>query len=57
MFDTPEVLIILLTALLVVLWTRHWMIQRHAGQRKVQPRDTAPQPAPSSSIAKDARAI
>ncbi len=33
MLDIPETLIILLTALLVVLLTRHWMIHR-AGQMK-----------------------
>jgi hypothetical protein len=34
MLDIPEVLIILLTTLLVVLLTRHWMINSQAGQTK-----------------------
>ena len=34
MLDIPEVLIILLTTLLVVLLTRHWMINYRAGQTK-----------------------
>jgi hypothetical protein len=32
--DIPEVLIIALTLLLVVLWTRHWMIQHRARQTR-----------------------
>jgi hypothetical protein len=53
MLDIPEVLMILLTTLLVALWIRHWVIHRRAGQTKKQLRDTGPQPAPHSSIAKD----
>jgi hypothetical protein len=34
MLDVPEVLIILLTTLLVVLLTRHWMIHYRARQTK-----------------------
>jgi hypothetical protein len=54
MLDLPEILIVLLTTLLVVLWTRHWMIHRRAGQTKERLRDTGPQPPPRSRIAKDA---
>jgi len=39
MLDIPEVLILLLTALLVVLWSRHWMLRNQAGQTKKQPRE------------------
>jgi len=34
MTDIPEVLIVLLTALLVVLWTRHWMLNHRNGRSK-----------------------
>jgi hypothetical protein len=53
MLDIPEVLIILLTTLLVALWTRHWVIHRRAGHKKKQLRDTGPQPPPRSSVAND----
>jgi hypothetical protein len=55
MLDIPEVLILLLSALLVVLWTRHWMIHHRAGPAKKQLRDTGPQPASQSPVAKDAQ--
>jgi hypothetical protein len=32
MLDVPEVLIILLTTLLVVLWTRHWLLHHRGAQ-------------------------
>jgi hypothetical protein len=54
MLDIPEVLIMLLTALLVVLWTRHWMIHHRAGQTKNPVRDPAKQAAPRSPVTKDA---
>jgi len=56
MIDIPELLIILLTALLAVLWTRHWMIHHRAGQTQKPLRDTGTQPAPHSSVAGDAQA-
>jgi hypothetical protein len=31
MLDIPETLIIFLTALLVVLWTRHWVLHHRGG--------------------------
>jgi len=31
MFDIPETLIIILTIVLLVLWTRHWVIQHRGG--------------------------
>jgi hypothetical protein len=31
MFDIPETLIIALTTLLLVLWTRHWLVQHRGG--------------------------
>jgi len=31
MFDIPETLIIALTVLLLVLWTRHWLIVHRGG--------------------------
>lgn len=54
MLDISEVLIMLLTALLVVLWTRHWMIHHRAGQTKNPVRDPAKQAAPRSPVTKDA---
>lgn len=30
-FDIPEALIIVLTTLLLVLWTRHWLVQHRGG--------------------------
>jgi len=30
MLDIPEALILALSALLVVLWTRHWLLHHHA---------------------------
>jgi hypothetical protein len=38
MVDIPEALIIVLTLLLVVLWTRHWLLH-HQFDRKI-PKDT-----------------
>jgi|HubBroStandDraft_2_1064218.scaffolds.fasta_scaffold1420140_2 hypothetical protein len=34
MLDIPEVLIVALAMLLVVLWTRHWLIRNRSGQIK-----------------------
>jgi hypothetical protein len=34
MLDIPEVLIIALTALLAVLWTRHWISHHQTGRTK-----------------------
>jgi len=31
MFDIPETLIVILTTLLLVLWTRHWVVQHRGG--------------------------
>jgi hypothetical protein len=34
MLDTPEVLIIVLTALTVVVWTHSWIMERREDSRK-----------------------
>jgi hypothetical protein len=56
MIDIPELLIVLLTALLVVLWTRHWMLHHRTGPTQKPLRDAGTQPAPHSSAAKDTQA-
>jgi hypothetical protein len=50
MLDIPEMLIIALTALLAVLWTRHWMLHHRAGEAKKSLRDSGRELAETSKL-------